>query len=321
VNWLFANPISEMPGPLFLILYAAVIVLVLVEASWRAYRGDRSEALGPEPIPAKPDPIEIAYLRGGENEVTRLLVYDLIRRGYLRVEETKKRIGRGTETKIEQAADRPELAKLSPIEAEAFDDFDRGRKPVDLFQPTGLASRIKGWVEPMAESLREGSLLSGREQVERAWKTWFTGALMILAFGGFKFAIAMAKERYNIVFLLILTFLGLILLGLVCRVPRLTRRGKDYMNRLREAFEGLKPRVAQVVEPGHSDPALTLVPAVFGVAALVGTPYAYAPDLFKASAASSAGGCGGGGGGCGGGGGGCGGGGCGGGGCGGGGGG
>ena len=46
---------------------------------------DRTANLPPLPIPADPDPCEIAYLRGGENEATRLIVFDLIQRGCLGV--------------------------------------------------------------------------------------------------------------------------------------------------------------------------------------------------------------------------------------------
>ena len=312
MNWLLNNPISEMPGPLFLGLYAVVIVLVVAEARWRSIRVDRSMELGPEPIPTKPDPVEIAYLRGGENEVTRLVVFDLIRRGCLRVEEKHNSSGKVAETRIARTMEHREADKLSPMEVDALDYFMIGRKPEALFQAGGLASRLKRWSEPEAERLREAQLLSPWDRHGAAWRNWLGGAPMILAFGGFKFAVAMSKGKHNIAFLVIFTIVGLIALAIACKVPRLTRRGKDYMARLREAFEGLKPRLAEPAAPGTYDPALVLVPAVFGVAALTGTPYAYAPGLFKSTAGTGGGGggCGGGGGGCGGGGGGCGGGGC-----------
>src|SRR2546429_110893 len=120
MNWLLDNPISEMPGPLFLALYAGVIGLLMVEAYLRNHRSDRSMPLGPAPIPTKPDPVEIAYLRGAENEVTRLLVFDPIRRGDLRVVEKKWWLTKATDSKIEHAADRPDVTRLSPIEADAF---------------------------------------------------------------------------------------------------------------------------------------------------------------------------------------------------------
>jgi uncharacterized protein (TIGR04222 family) len=309
MNWLFENPISELPGPLFLALYAGVIALVVMEAVWRKSRADQSLDLGPTPISSKIDPVEIAYLRGGENEVTRLLVFDLIRRGYLRIETTKKWFGTGSETKIERTSEHPDVAELTPIEADVFDYFGSSKKPETLFQADGLASRLKNGAWPMAESLRQNGLISGPEQVDAAWRNWYAGALMILAFGGFKFVIALVKGKHNVLFLLILAFIGLIALAIASIVPRLTRRGKDYLNRLRDAFEGLKPRLAEAHKDSPHDPAFVLVPAIFGVSALVGTPFDYAPTLFKSAAAQSSGGCSGGGSSCGGGGG-CGGGGC-----------
>src|SRR5438132_9961841 len=50
--------------------------------------GSRVEAA---PSDLKPfDPYEVAYLRGGEREVVKLCLFDLLQRGYLEVRETKK---------------------------------------------------------------------------------------------------------------------------------------------------------------------------------------------------------------------------------------
>jgi uncharacterized protein (TIGR04222 family) len=315
MNWLLDNPISQMPGPLFLALYAAIIAFVLVEALWRKRRADHSQDTGPEPIPIKPDALEIAYLRGGPNEVTCLLVFDLIRRGYLQVEEKKGIVGVGKGLTISQVATQPGSEKLPLLEARVFGYFQRSHKPSELFQQGGLTDLIKKDFEPLVESLHERQLLTTRDQVGAAWKNWLAGAVMILAFGGFKFYVAMSKGKHNVAFLIIFAVVGLIALAIACAVPRLTRRGKDYLARLRLAFMGLKDSVGQT-DALRVDPALLLVPAVFGVSALAATPYSYATSIFRASQISSGtgggGGCSGGGGGCGGGGGGggCGGGGC-----------
>jgi uncharacterized protein (TIGR04222 family) len=307
MNWLFENPLSELPGPLFLALYTGVISLVIWEALRQKGRADRSLELGPEPIPTKPDPVEIAYLRGGENEVTRLLVFDLIRRGYLRIETTEP-LSKQPKSEIVQSSDHSDLTELSPIEKDVFDFFVTPQKPEALFKPGGLASRMKTGLSPMIETLREDGLIFGPERIGAAWTRWFTGALMILAFGGFKFAIAIAKGKHNVAFLVIFAIVGLIVLAFTCAVPRLTRRGTDYIDRLREAFEGLKPRLVGEGAPSM-DPAFVLVPAIFGISSLAGTPFAYAPNLFPSASKQSSGGCGsgcgsscGGGGGCGGGG-------------------
>src|SRR5206468_2392306 len=161
--------------------------------------------------------------------VTRLVVFDLISRGYLRIEE-------GVAPRIEQGPNYPDIDRLSPMESVAYHDFGKPRKPGELFQSGGLSSRIKAGLEPLAESLRDEQLLPGPERYSAAWRTWLGGAIMTLAFGGFKLAVALSKGRHNIAFLLILGLIGLVVLGLICRVPRVTFRGKDYLARLRVVF-------------------------------------------------------------------------------------
>ena len=51
---------------------------------------DRTGNLDVPPVPESPDPYRIAYLRGGENEVLRLMLFDLVRRGHLEMTETKR---------------------------------------------------------------------------------------------------------------------------------------------------------------------------------------------------------------------------------------
>ena len=59
------------------------------------------------------------------------------------------------------------------------------------------------------------------------------------------------------------------------------------------AYEAIKPRVAAGSTVPATDPALVLIPAVFGVSALAGGPYDGVSTLFKASDGAG-GGCGGG---------------------------
>src|SRR4029078_10245815 len=81
-----ANFIADMPGPTFLVFYAAVIVTVYFVVWLVLRQRDSSHLLPPMAIPADPDPYEIAYLRGGENEVLRLIILELIQREYLKIE-------------------------------------------------------------------------------------------------------------------------------------------------------------------------------------------------------------------------------------------
>src|SRR5688572_33475134 len=85
MDWLSNNPVANMYGPHFLLLYLTVILAVMVGCRWAARRSDSTSGELPPPIPVNPDPYEIAYLRGGPNEVARLVVFDLVRLGYVKL--------------------------------------------------------------------------------------------------------------------------------------------------------------------------------------------------------------------------------------------
>ncbi len=91
MDWLTHNPIANMYGPHFLILYGIVIVLTLIVCWWVVRGQDSSRSRKPPPVAAEPDAFEVAYLRGGEKDVANLIVFDLVRRGYLELDSEQRR--------------------------------------------------------------------------------------------------------------------------------------------------------------------------------------------------------------------------------------
>jgi uncharacterized protein (TIGR04222 family) len=262
------------------------------------------------PIPSKPDPYEIAFLRGGAEDLTRLLVLDLLRRGYLHRVVEKKTFLRPEITRIAQAPDAPSEKTLTALERVAFSHFSTGYTTAQLFQQGGLTARIKEFCKPIEERLQEEELVSSPERRASVTRVSMSGIFLIVSLFVYKLAVAIAKGRSNVAFLIVLVIVGSIAMVATGQAPHLTRRGKGYLKALQDAYAGLKDRAVAESEKGPmANPSFLLVPALFGVGVLAGTPYTDIAELFKRS--STTGGCGGGG--CGGGG--CGGGGCGGGGC------
>lgn len=132
-----SNPIANMYGPLFLLFYGFVIVVTLLVCRWVA-RQDSTANLPLPKVPTNPDPHEIAYLRGGENEVTRLVVFDLIQRGYLQVNG-----------KIERSPNHPNPVNLSPMEREVFSWFDKPKGASEIFH--SLSNQVKQHYTPYAD--------------------------------------------------------------------------------------------------------------------------------------------------------------------------
>jgi uncharacterized protein (TIGR04222 family) len=305
MTWLLHNPIADMHGPHFLIFYAATIAVVIASVAVFIRRYDQTRGIAPPPLPKKPDPIEVAYLRGGANEVTRLIVFDLVRRGYLQIS------GDAAKAEIDRADVRPPVPLTTPLEKLVFSYFATPRDARALFRPGGLAAEIEEQCEEIRWRLHDEQLLNPSEHYRTALLVGLFAAFTILGLGGYKLAVALTKGHTHVQFLIVMAVIGLIFLAIACCVPRLSSRGRAYLDRLSDAFEGLKAR-AEAPASTRPDPVLLLVPALFGMTALIGTSYQDVAQMFRRSTASG-GGCGGGcGAGCGGG---CGGGGCGGGGC------
>jgi uncharacterized protein (TIGR04222 family) len=218
------------------------------------------------------------------------------------------------------------------MERRAYEWFATPRAAKELFTSGGLSGQLGAFCDTYEQRLSRENLLTPPDVKAAAFRVWCAGAAVITALGGYKLFIALGRGRYNVSFLIIMGIASLLILGAVCRPPRLSRKGRAYLERLQLAFErlratvGRRPANALSIAPemsgsagtaGAVDPTLLLAVGLFGVGTLAGTAYDdYHRAFQKASAQGGSGGdssCGssggdGGGGGCGGGG--CGGGGC-----------
>ena len=313
MNFLRDNFIANMYGPYFLAFYALVIGLVLAVGRWRTWSADRTkeESLDDPPEPA--DPIDIALLRGDLNEVLRLTVVELVQRGYLRVEEGKS-FGIRTGQKLAQSSRPPDPRYLSALQHAVFDAFKTPKAAAELFSDGSLNEWFRAKCLQPEQRLEQYRLITPNEVKRTGYQTALLAALVVLGLGGYKLLIALAKGKTNVGFLIVMGVLGTVAAVAVSKAPRMSRRGKAYIEKLQRRYSRLKAGISGLTH-AVDDSTLIFAVALFGMAALVGTPYETLVSVFR-QATPSSGGCGGagcGGSGCGGGG--CGGGGCGGGGC------
>lgn len=298
----------NMPGPQFLMLYGIVVAITLFGCWLWVHKHDSTKGLPLPKIPDQPNPHKVAFLRGGENEVTRLVIFDLIQRGYLKLTEPKKFLIFETQPpQIKRALKHPSSRHLSAIELEVFNFFPSPRAAKEIFE--SLPNRMGSYYENWREELERSQLLTSSTGAKFALPAALVGSLIIVGLGGVKLAVALSKGRTNVGFLILIGLISLLLLIPICRLPRLTQLGKRYLEELQLAFGRLQDRVktsAGLAVSDEPDPALLLTMGVFGVTILEGTAYSSFHDMFKQAAAGGSGGCGGGsdcgGGGCGGGG-------------------
>ena len=92
-QWLVQNPIANMPGPWFLVLFVTAVVCSLIAAALVIRLADTTRDREDLPIVEQPDPYLMGQLRGGTPEVTRLAVFDLIQRGVVEMFDGEKTLG------------------------------------------------------------------------------------------------------------------------------------------------------------------------------------------------------------------------------------
>lgn len=299
MNFLLDNPLAAMPGPMFLALFIVFIIVTIAVLAIARSNIDKTDRLPIPAIPPDVDPYEIAFLRGGENELARSVIFSLVQKGFVEIASTDKS---GLVRRVDNG---PDPSSLSAIEAVAFNWVGSSKEAKKVFAAGGLAERLSRHNAKYELSLANRQFLMPGEWKARARKLSVVAALLIAGLGGYKILAAVLSGRYNVIFTVVLIIVGGIITLAMGGLPRMTKLGKQYIERLQAAFEDLKfrsqapylgadARKPALAEGGYSgiDPLLLSV-GVFGTGILAGTMFASYNDAFaRHQAASGSGGCG-----------------------------
>ena len=294
------NGLANMPGPQFLGFYLIVSLVAIVAVHiYLTYAS--ADDRPPPPVPARPDPYEIAYLRDGLPGVIWVAVYALKRAGLMAVN------GKGQLART-GASGRPSDA----LEARVLQALGSGIAAKDLIHFSGLLDEVKLMMEPRRARLASQGLLIDDGLRRRGVAIAALVAALLIALAGYKIAVALQHGRHNVGFLFIEAVAAVLLLLFSTRAvfsKQASPRGKQYLDRFKSAYSGDGPAKLSSA-PDYI--ALAMVGA-FGYEILAGGPDAALAQQVKSlsrgdggsSCGSSSSGCssgdsGGGGGGCGG---------------------
>ena len=277
------NPFTQVSGPEFLGLFAIFIVAVALVCWYRSRSRDKSMELPVLPTHTKVDPYEIAYLRAGENELARVLIVGLMDRKYLQITTPESKwwnvFPQGN--RIEQTPDHPNLDDLTPIEREAFEWFEYPRTPEQVFQKAragfiDLPSALSPHTVKYDQHLRQQHLLTPEQLRDEARWNVSLGIALISIIGLARMFIGISRHR-PVGFLILMGVVGALIIARSGRARRVSRRGKAYLDSVKEAWSWLKnSRHGQDWSP-------SLAAGVFGVAVLAGTEMGPLTDMFKRS--------------------------------------
>ncbi|MBL8217749.1 MAG: TIGR04222 domain-containing membrane protein [Bryobacterales bacterium] len=283
------NPF-DLRGPEFLVLYGVMALAVIMVAFWK--RRMREDADG-RPLPKLEDPYLIAYLRGGREGAIETALVSLVDRKHIVVEDGQM-VAMRTK-KIEH-----------PLEKALLGELGEKRKARDA-RRLSCKESMDGYASYL---LKQGLLPDGNQKAARLWDT-AVACVVLVGVAMTKIAVALARGRTNILFLVLLMVISVVVAIVVCN-PRLTSRGKRALENMQALLARLKGR-ADTLRPNEDTQDLMLLAAVFGVMAIPVTAMPQREMMYPANTASSSsggdsgsscgsscgGGCGGGCGGCG----------------------
>jgi uncharacterized protein (TIGR04222 family) len=299
MDWLTDNPIVDMPGPNFLGFYA-LVSLTVVLAFNLLVRSDGTNQGAPPSVPMRPDPYEIAYLRGGVAAVICLAIYSLKRSEMIEMQ------AQGRVTRV------PGLGPpANPLEARVLEELGVGASLGQLLGSRDLRASILGQCERFRQHLARQDLVMTDAARHKARSLGIAAAIALGGLAVLKIFVAQSHGHNNVGFLFgeaILAIIALIVSVNVVTRSVANRRGRAYLERVKSAYVwGGGPQASgSQFDPVASAAALLAVGAI-GLVALRGTPdEAFATEFMRNSGGASggcgnsSGGCGGGGGGCGG---------------------
>ncbi|MBD2576211.1 TIGR04222 domain-containing membrane protein [Oscillatoria sp. FACHB-1406] len=258
---LLHNPIAEMYGPSFLILYGGLLAIAFLVSQFLRKKEDKT-ALPIPKVPSQPDPYQIAYLRGGSVYAIELVCFSLLQRGYLALQGESFVI----------STESPSPAELNSLERTVFDRFKEARSLEAIRQDRTLKAAVK---KCYRQSTKDEHLLFSEMQQKVSLIFHAIALAFFLSLAGYKVLTALINGHHNIQILSSMAFVAaLYFISRLNRAPvRLTQRGSDYIQSIKMAFESVKVEA-------HSPERSNLAIALFGHSKLVGTPYAQYSAFF-----------------------------------------
>lgn len=263
------NPF-DLPGPQFLVFFIVLSVITLIAI---VVTRKFAESAGPAKLDLS-DPYLIAYLRGAEPETLRVAAVSLIDRGLLVA----------TVTQLKTADNASPDAVRHPVEKELLRKFKRADEATTIFED----SRLEATCKPYEQTLKTAGLLPGESIVGARWTRLLIACALLGGVAIVKILIALERGRTNVWFLIILTAVAIFIAARIS-FPRLTESGKAMIGDLQNLYSGLKER-ASFLRSGGATIEPMMLAAVFGVAALQSSDFAFTHALFprvKAADSSS----------------------------------
>ena len=233
MDWLFDNPLADMHGTQFLFLYAVFAGIVIIAAVFFVDMQDMTGAMAPPPTPRDPDAYELAYLRGGANEVIRTAIYALRQKRLIEIVEKERR--------IKATGVAPGAFEITRLEQRVYEAILPAPLISELFKGPNLRDDVESLCGAYRQSLAPQQLLTPPEVKRAAQYALPIGIGLLVAAAGYKIIAAILHGRSNLVFLFIETAAACFLLYWLVRNTtsgNASKRGKAWLSQIQLAYAG-----------------------------------------------------------------------------------
>ena len=248
--------LQHIPGPQFLggfALFSAALILM----GRYLIRMDNAKGI-PMPDPGRLTPIEIAALRGGPTEVSRITILNLIQKKVLGIE------GKGALTKVIRLKDE---FLTNPLEGILFNYVKTSVFPREIFRDKALMKSIHRELWPVYQTLSDARLIRGVADVFFNWLVIILIEMAVIIVGGVKLYLGITRERPSLFLVLLLAFTVYAVVYLLKPLPcRRTALGERYLKRLLTHFHWIREACENGELPENMDPAFPA--SLYGVEVL-----------------------------------------------------
>ena len=239
MNSLLHNPLSELTLPYFLVLYVGCGVVGLLAGTVLIWLcdGTRDDDLTSH-SPQTPDPYEVAFLAGGDRNVTRLVVFDLIEKGYLELSGTRRRFAFFAPAKmLRRSTTAPDLSGLTTVQRAAWDWVRTARLPSQiLHRHIGLVNQIRPLCQVYVRPLESRRFLETTSHRVACTLVAWAMSFGIVSLGLYKLVASVIAGEGESATLILLMVVGLVCTAINCRRVRLSDLGHRYVESLQMEF-------------------------------------------------------------------------------------
>lgn len=225
----FENPLGRMYGPFFLLLYALICLAAILYVRYylpgRVLRRTNEE--NPK-IPDRPDPYEIAYLWQTENELLSLVIFNLVRRGFLTLIQTRS----GTRV-TKNAVD---MTPLSIMEKEVYMRLEKETSLESFAKDVYRDSYFRTHAESLDKHLKEQGLLWSVPEEEQFRKDKWKMIAALAALGLYKIVAAAQHGHSNVLFIVLIAVVASINLMKVKVIRMPSAKGYRLQEKLKQVF-------------------------------------------------------------------------------------